>query len=121
MTQRSLKIEVGRPGSSPHFGRRPSIVRVVELAQEVRDPHRAELGDEHVDVREPTEHVVEHHRRDRLHDRTVAPIRHPLEGVEVLVLVLGVLAPLPAPWRLVSHHRDVHGDPPVPDSLTRSQ
>ena len=82
---------------------------MVELPQQVGQPYGAELGDEHVDLREPTEEVVEHHRGERLHDRPVPPVRDPLETVEVLVARLRVFAPVRSVLRVAT--TEVHGDP----------
>ena len=79
----SRKISRGRRSSLPHFAPATHRVRVVELAQDVRQPDRALLGDQHVQVGEPPEQVVHDHAGNGLHRRAVAPVEHPLQPVEV--------------------------------------
>ena len=69
--------------------------RVVELADRVRHPHRALLGQEQLHLREPREPALEDRGADGLHRRTVAVVEGPLERVHVAQHHL-VLAPVEA-------------------------
>src|SRR4051794_25763683 len=55
---------------------------LVHVADEVRDPGRAELAHENLDVGEPTEQVVEDERRQGVSDRPFAVGILPLPGRE---------------------------------------
>ena len=92
---------------------------MVHLAQRVRQPHRALLREQHAQVREPPEEVVQDHARGQLHRGAVAPVHRPLERVEVAEGDVGILAPA-APYAVVRGRPEVHGHPACA-SLTRAQ
>src|SRR5579883_3150333 len=83
---------------------------VVHLAQGVRQPHRAHLGQADLDVGEAPEEVVQDEPRGELHGRPVAPVHHPLEGVEVAEGEVGVLRPV-GPVLLVVGTAQVDAEP----------
>ena len=84
---------------------------MVHLADDVRNPHRPLLGQAHVDVREPSEEVVQDETGDELHRGAVPPVHDVLERVEVAERVVGVLGPVGAVLLVVGAaqvHRELH-------------
>ena len=81
---------------------------MVHLAQGVGHPDRPHLREADLDVGEPAEEVVQDEPGRQLHGRPVAPVHHPLEGVEVPEDGLGVFGPV-RPVLLVVGAAQVHG------------